>query len=356
MTQHLLFRFLFRKALVTTLIVFGSLAGLLLILGIADETSRRVTGNYTAVDALQYKLFTLPLELYEFAPLLIALAALITFASLNKNSELVIFKQMTSSAAKLILKLYLPIIAISAPLFWLGEWIAPTWSNNATVTRAELRGRALPTQEQQWFKSGDYIIATNLIDHKNGSLISPSIFSFSNQGIASVTQATRANADNNAWQLTDATIDLVNFGAQRNTYFKEQIPFETPNLTPEVVKQIGGNTDALSLPQLSKRVYFSQQEDTLNNSDALEWWQRVLFPLEILLMLNLALIFSFTSFRQKTVGDVVFKGLATALALTTLLDVLMGVLAIAGLPIFVAASLPLALGLVVTQFISVKRL
>jgi lipopolysaccharide export system permease protein len=356
MKNQILFRYLFRKASFTVLLVFGSLGGLLLILGIADETGRRVSGDYTAIDALKYKILTLPYELYEFTPLLIALAALITFASLNKNSELVIIKQMTSNGLLLILKLFLPILVIAAPLFWVGEWLAPAWSNNATATRAALRGRELPVQEQQWFKSGNWFISTAFIDQTDGSLVSPTLYRFDKNGLFSMTEAPLAQAKDDHWTLQNAAEKEMMFGIGRTVVEHPQLSFNTPTLTPNIAKQLATKSDTLTLSQISQRIFYAQKEDSLRSSEALEWWQRVLFPIEIMLMLNLALIFSLTSFRQRTIGDVVFKGLATALALTTFLDVISGVLAISGLPIIAAATLPLLLCTGIAQYFSFKRL
>ncbi|MFQ3292603.1 LptF/LptG family permease [Reinekea sp.] len=356
MKNQILFRYLFRKAIFTVLLVFGSLGGLLLILGIADETGRRVSGNYTAIDALQYKILTLPYELYEFTPLLIVLSALITFATLNKNSELVIIKQMTSNGLLLILKLFLPIIVIAAPLFWMGEWLAPTWSNNATATRALLRGRELPAQEQQWIKSGNWFISTAFVDQSDGSLVSPTLYRFDNNGLFSITEAQLAQAKADHWVLPDATEKDMQADSERHIVDHALLSFSTPTLTPDIAQQLATNSSTLTLSQLSQRVFYAKKEDSLRSSEALEWWQRVLFPIEILLMLNLALIFSLTSFRQKTIGDVVFKGLATALALSTLLDVSSGVLAISGLPVLAAAILPLLTITALSQYYSFKRL
>lgn len=347
-------QFIFITSLKNTLLVTGSLAGLFMLLNFTDETSRRLTSNYDATEAFWYVLKTLPSTLYEFSPLILALAAITTYASMAKHSELIQIRMLASSATTLIARLTFPFWFFAIATMAIGENIAPALKVAADTERAQLRGKGAAEATTNWFRSGDWTFSADYIDPTDGSMINPVIYQTKGITLTDVITAAKASPADNHWVLTQATVDTFSENAILST--TQDYTFKPATLSPQLLAFLASNAESLTLWQHWQQLYFSMQEGRGDRDLHYKFYSRITYPLLVLNVFLLCIFFSLTSLRQKSIGEVAFTGVALSLVLMIGLDVISGVLSLTKVPILLATLIPLLITMSASAWLTFKRL
>ncbi|MCH8532892.1 MAG: LPS export ABC transporter permease LptG [Saccharospirillum sp.] len=342
MTRSIINHYILKRTAIFIAIVVLAIGGLLLVMNVADEISRRGSEDYSAWDALLNELYGLPLYLYQFIGPMVLLGTLISVAGMAKSSELVIIQLASRSAAGLVLRLLLPGLILLAPIFYVGEWVAPQLRLHAEIVRADKLGRSRPTLSGEWYRDNQWII--------NADFISPdrvisglTLFELdSTNQLTSVIYAQQAVPQANGWRLENARI--LEFATERTAQsFAEESLWFPENFNADLVSILSQRTRELTLSQLARQVRFATEQDQPNPELSLTYWNRFWFPIQYVGMLFLALAFSFGSFRQRTLGDAAFKGVALAIAIQLLTETAGSLLMVVGVPALLAALVPTGL-------------
>lgn len=309
--------YIIRQSTLMISLVLISIAGLLLITGIADEAARRVSDTYTLHHAIIYKVSTLPVELYEYIGVIVMLGTLIAIAGFNKNQELTIIQLTSNSAFTLIVKLILPSLILLPAIFYVGEWIGPKLYENAERTRAELLGKESTVLKGQWFKAQNEYINVQFVSEDK--LIGINRFRKTENDALKVDQADSASYSSSNWTLNNN--QSLTISTERKTAALLGIsPWENSAFSPESVQNLLIATKFLSITQYYQQVKFKQDAGTANPSFEQVFWGRLLFPIEYVGLVLVALSFSFGSFRQKSVGDAAFKTIVSGVAASLIVD------------------------------------
>lgn len=330
--------YLLKQTSVMVAIVFLSIAGLLLVTGIADEAARKVNETYRLADAVQYKLAMLPNDTYDYIGVIVMLGTLITVASFNKHQELTTIQLSAQSALSLILRLLTPALILLPILFFTGEWIGPKLVQTAERERAELLGETSPTLRGQWYRAGNEFINVEFIGQDE--LVGISRFRLDdNHELIEANYSQQARYENGAWVLNE-TQSIRNINQQLSQTTTVQTQWQNALFTPELIEKLVIEPEYLSLSELAQQIMFREDAGTLTPELERTFWSRAFFPLQYLALMLIALSFSFGSFRQKTVGDAAFKALVTGVLVGLITNT-----ASAGLMIL---SIPAAYAVIIT--------
>ncbi|EAR07905.1 LptF/LptG family permease [Reinekea blandensis] len=316
-------------------IVLLAIAGLLFVTGIADEAARRMTDTYTLQSAVIYKFSTLSAEVYEYIGVIVMLGTLITVASFNKHQELTIIQLSAASAPALLLRLLLPALILLPIVYGIGEFAAPSWQNNAEQARALLRGEKNPTLRGQWYKANNEYVNVEFISNET-ELTGITRFQMNPQKqLMAASYSKRAVYSDGSWVLIN-TIEVkrTERGFERKTMGISS--WENAVFTPELVRNLALESSNLTLPELWTQVRFRAEAGTLTPALERTLWNRVLFPLQYIGLMFVALAFAFGSFRQKTIGDAAFKALVLGVISGLLIDTLSASLMVLAMPAFAA--------------------
>ncbi|MHA7878156.1 MAG: LptF/LptG family permease [Saccharospirillum sp.] len=330
-----------RTALFIAIVVLA-IGGLLLVMNVADEISRRGSERYTAWNALVHELYGMPLYLYQFIGPMVLLGTLLSVAGMAKNSELVIIQLASRSAAGLVLRLLLPGLLLLGPIFYVGEWVAPKLNLQGEVYRADKLGRSRPTLSGEWYRDNQWIINAEFISPER-VITGLTLFELNESNeLTSVTYAQRAVPQAQGWRLEDAQV--VTFSPTQTQQIQvAERQWSPNNFNADLVGILSQRTRELTLSQLARQVQFATEQDQPNPELSLTYWTRFWFPVQYTGMLFLALVFSFGSFRQHTLGDAAFKGVALAIAVQLLTETAGSLLMVIGLPAMLAAFVPTGL-------------
>lgn len=350
MRRQILNSYIISRTALSIAIVLLSIGGLLLVMGFADEVSRRVSDTYAPLDALLYKVYTVPAEVYEFIGPIVMLGTLIAVGGMGKSSELVIIQLASRSAAGLVFRLILPGLILLPLVYAFGEWAAPQLKVQAEITRSEKRNIGLPTLEGQWYRDGPWVINADFIA-PDRSIRGLTIFELNaDNRLASVMFGTVAEPIEDGWQLQEAR--EVHFDEDQVRHTASASKTWTPaNFNPELLGILSQKPDKLTLNQLHRQVEFANQQNLSRDELDLLYWNRVWLPIQYLAMMFLALCFSFGSFRQRTLGDMAFRATAVAIATQLIIDTLGSAGLVLGLMPSLAALIPhlVFLGIVTGQ-------
>ncbi|MDB2448830.1 LptF/LptG family permease [bacterium] len=223
------------------------------------------------------------------------------------------------------------------------------------ISRAMDLNRSLPTLRGQWFQDNQWIINVDFVSPER-EIRGLTVFELtSDNDLAGMLYAPQAHPIEGGWQLMSGRrIDFHNEIVNHSEF--ETLNWQPENFNAELLSLLAQRTRELTLPQVWRQVTFSQQQRHTDPELALTFWNRLWFPITYLGMLFLALVFSFGSFRQKTLGDAAFKGVATAIAAQLATETSASLLLVAGLSAVWAALLPPLIFLLCAIWLVSRRL
>jgi lipopolysaccharide export system permease protein len=189
------------------------LAGLVLILQTLDllgESSAilAVPGN-SEVEIWHYVLLRAPQLIALFLPFSVLLGALVTLATLNQNSEVVIFKSAGISAHQILAPLMVTALGIAAVNFMFNENILVKTNAQLDVWKGANYARVLPAEGaiiDSWVRAGDDLFHAGTVSGTGQAttLRDVSIYDRDGNRLVQVIRATAARPVSGGWRLTGA--------------------------------------------------------------------------------------------------------------------------------------------------------
>jgi lipopolysaccharide export system permease protein len=234
---------------------FAFLAGLVLILQTLDllgESGRilAVEGNGEA-ELWRYVSLRLPQLIALFLPFSVLLATLVTFMTLNQNSEIVIFKAAGISSHQILAPLVLAGLAIAALNFAFNERIlvraVESFDRWKAVGYAQLPPDTLGRGEV-WVRAGDDLIhATQVIgEGPQTRLMDVTLYNREAERLVEIVRGREATPAANGWTFADARRFDVATGRQTEA---PRLPILSGATTQQFTTQ-GVNADYLPFWEL----------------------------------------------------------------------------------------------------------
>ena len=113
-----------RAAMSSMLVVLVCFYALTTLFAMVEELGREQQA-YGAGEALRYVLYTSPRRIYQLAPYVIFLGALIGLGTLAGNSEITVLRAAGTSLWRIFGALAIPVVGVSLAAAALGEYAAP---------------------------------------------------------------------------------------------------------------------------------------------------------------------------------------------------------------------------------------
>lgn len=310
--------------------IVGVLFGFLLLFAAIDGFSE---ARFIGLGAYKFKTLTAILALnqpeyiYHLLPICTLIGAVLALSNMASRSELVVWRASGVSLWQMI-GMVTSVGAILAVALWL---IGDLGIANANRTASDIRKVAL--NRTTFFKnSGGYWSRQNLDNthfrfinienlKDNDTLLNVRLFDFDEHfTLQRFTEAKQAKPQGKlgVWTLMDGRqVDLINAdnGLVTNSV-ETRILFDDVDLkenTLEVVQNYGQDNVNMTIAQIRERM--NTMNETGQNSRAFEvaFWQKIFYPLSVIVMILLALPFAFMQTRKGGVGVRVFTGILLGL-------------------------------------------
>ncbi len=322
-------------------VVMAALFGFIDFVSELDDIGK---ADYNALQALFYVALTLPMRLYELAPSIILLGALISLGSMAAGSELVVMRASGITALRIVRSVLQAGLILALLVAISGEFIIPFASNTGKSIRARALNQQFLVSGQQGLWSRDnmrYVNARRVMpDKKLGDV---SIYELNQQRqLTRTTHASSAEYRDGRWTLFNVVHSNLSPDRVTSEFARREIWNEL--IRPDLFDVLSLEPDDMSAQDLY------QYSDYLkaNGLDAAEYelafWVKLLTPFTCLAMLLIAMPMVFnTTPRSGGTGQRIIVGLMLGIAFFVLNRAINHLGVVYAMPAFISAAAPLLL-------------
>lgn len=306
---RILSRYLAREVFGATAMVLVAFLGLFAFFDFINELDSVGKDGYQLHHALIYVAMILPGRVYELLPVAVLIGSLYALTTLARHSEITVMRASGLSTSKMLRTLGLIGSVFVVLTFVFGEYIAPPAESAAQQWRLTATNSTVSQQLRSglWVKDGPLVVNVRTL-LPDRTMEKVRIYTFDDRyTLASISEAQRGEYDGEGqWRLREVV--RTSFHADRTTL--EHLPefIWRSELTPEVLSVLMVVPERMSVANLW--AYIRHLRDNQQNADRYEiaLWKKVVYPFAALVMLALALPFSFTHDRMGGVSVKVFFG------------------------------------------------
>ncbi len=319
-------RYIGRRLLIGAAVVAGVLISLMTLVVLVDGLRDFGKGTFGLAELVEYVILSQPRRLYEVFPVVALVGSLMGLSSLAAHSELIALRAAGVSGARIVgaaLKTGLLLVVAVAVL---GEVVVPSAESRALEGRAKALATSLQTRQSGlWLRDGHGFVNLGEV-LPNRTLLRLTMYDFQdvsppcnagsrNCGIdrrlQAMIHAERANLELHQWRLERVRISrLGDRGVKTET--RDSLIWPS-KLTPDVIAAFAVRSEALSLMQLRHYIQHLSRHGQETGRYRLAFWQRLMLPFAVAVMVLLATPFVFRHARSGGTAGRLFLGVLLGL-------------------------------------------
>jgi lipopolysaccharide export system permease protein len=303
-------RYLSAEITTSTLLVFAALLMLLALFDLIHELGELGKGNYRLLHIFAFVLLSVPGHVYELFPIAALIGTLFALAQLVANSEYTVMRVSGVSIPRMALTLVEVGLLFSVLTFVIGEFIAPP----AEQFAQQLRAKAITGVIAQEFRSGLWVkddrsfvnIAQVLPE---AVLLGVKIYEFdADHRLRKISFAQRGEyRQNNTWHLSN--VERTNFDTNSMTVERFAEADWRSVLEPGLLSVLMLVPEQMSAWALYSYVQHLHENNQQTARHEIAFWNKLIYPFAVLVMMVLALPFAYYQQRAGGVGGKVFAGI-----------------------------------------------
>ncbi len=316
--MSLLFRHLSREIYLSIGLVFFALIALFSFMDFIHELGEMGKGQYHLGYVLLFVALIIPGHIYELFPVAVLVGTILALVQMAASSELTVYRCSGVSPQKLVGVLFLIAIPLISASILLGEWIVPPSDRMAQrLSLMARKGQVALTE----FRSGVWVkdehsfvnVKDVMLDENLSNLSDIDIYRFDeNHRLQAITNAKRASfISEGRWKLEEV---------RETSFNKEGVSINTQPLMEwksslhpsifSVLLVVPEQMSAVELYQYSKHLKDNSQKSARYE---IAMWNKLAYPLTLLVMMILALPFASYHRRAGGVGSMIFLGILMGL-------------------------------------------
>ena len=257
-----------------------------------------------------------PSMVYQITPLAVLIAALVTFGTLNRNSEIVAMKATGISLYRLVVPIVLISSVLAVCLFLFDDYYLPSANRRQEALRSTIKGRPPQTflhPEEKWMFGQSHpgeqghIFYYQFFDPDNDAFANLSIFEFNPSTFALSRRifASRAiwNDETETWHFENGWVR--NFNGKNPEYIEfRDTSFAEIHEEPGYFKKENWQSQEMNFAQLNGYIRDLRQSgfDTMRLRVAL--WHKLAYPLIAIVMSVLAIPFALSMGRRGSLSGI----------------------------------------------------
>ena len=303
-------RYIGRDVLLATLLIFGALLALFAFFDLIHELGDVGRGDYTISRALVFVMLHLPSRLYELFPVAALIGTLFAVAQLVANSEYTVMRASGMSLARVTWSVLRVGIPLAAATFLAGEYVAPPAERIAQAVRTSTASSRVVAQQFEsgfWFKQDlTFVnIRTVLADM---TLSGVRMYEFGDDLRLKVVRVAQSGsfAGNGQWKLEN--VKSTEIGPDATRVMTTPVFMWTTVLRPSILNVYQVAPERLELGTLYDNIRVLGNNSQKTSRFEIAFWNKVFYPLAVLVMMMLALPFAHFQRRQGGVGFRIFAG------------------------------------------------
>ena len=303
-------RYLSAEITTSTLLVFAALLMLLALFDLIHELGEIGKGSYRLPHIFAYVLLSVPGHIYELFPIAALIGTLFALAQLVANSEYTVMRVSGVSIPRMALTLVEVGLLFSVLTFVIGEFIAPP----AEQFAQQLRAKAITGVIAQEFRSGLWVkddrSFVNVAQVLPESVLQGvKIYEFDpDHRLRRISLAQRAEyRQGNTWRLHEVV--QTNFENDNMTVDRIAEADWHSVLEPGLLSVLMLVPEQMSAWALYSFVQHLRENNQQTSRHEIAFWNKLIYPFAVLVMMVLALPFAYYQQRSGGVGGKVFAGI-----------------------------------------------
>jgi lipopolysaccharide export system permease protein len=303
-------RYIGRDVLFATLLIFAALLALFAFFDLIHELGDVGRGDYTISRALLFVTLNLPSRLYELFPVAALIGTLFAIAQLVANSEYTVMRASGMSLARVAWAVLRVGIPLAAATFLAGEYVAPPAQRIAQTVRSSSETTRVFAQQFEsgfWFKQDlTFVnIRTVLADM---TLSGVRMYEFGDDLRLKAVRVARSGTfvGNGQWRLENVRATEIEADGTRVS--TEPVYMWTTVLRPSILNVYQVAPERLELGTLYDNIRVLGNNAQKTSRFEIAFWNKVFYPLAVLVMMVLALPFAHFQRRQGGIGFRIFTG------------------------------------------------
>lgn len=327
--------------LTTIGMVMFLLLGLELIFSLVNEVRDIGTNDYTFLKASAVLALTIPQKIYQMFPMSALIGTLMGLGVLASHSELVVM-QAAGISIRRITQTVVAIALVLGIIIWgVGEGVAPYLDKMSNHMKAQALsgGQALRTNHGTWVRDGDDFVHIRKL-YVGGHLEGITRYQFDeNLNLKKAIYASYGDYIDKRWVLKDIQETIFNDDSvSRETH-------ESQNwdsvLSPNILSVVSEKyLDKLSMVGLKRTIDYRKANGLESKPFELAFWEKVMQPISVAVMMFLAIPFIFGPLRQATMGLRLVSGILVGFSFYTFNEMFGHLALVYQVPPIIGAVLP----------------
>lgn len=311
-----------RTAMSSMLVMLVCFYALTTLFALVEELGREQQA-YGTGEALRFVLYTSPRRIYELAPYVIFLGALIGLGTLAGNSEITVLRAAGTSLWRIFFALAIPVLGASLAGAALGEYAAPRLDAVGEAVRSRaLQDSTTIRLEGYWHRQGSIYTRVDALG-AHGELIGVDQFDLQGKDLRAASRAESAVFDDAAglWRLMN--VRSTRIGEDGTTVDAEDESPWKSDVDPRLLSA-GALVDPrkLSISDLAWQIRRMDRERLSADTYRIAFWGKLLQPLATLGLTLLAVGLVVGPLREVGMGARLSVGVAAGLLFKYLQDLL----------------------------------
>ncbi len=308
-------RYIAREIYLSTALVLFAFLALFSFFDLVQELADLGKGTYQFHHALGYVLLTLPGRAYELFPVAVLIGTLYALTLLARHSEITVLRASGLSTRRMLLALAKIGAVFIVLTFLIGEFVAPPAERMAQ----QLRLRAMSSVVGQEFRSGLWVKDEHAFVNVREVLPDTTlrgilIYEFdSGYQLRSISEAESGQyAPPDHW-LLGGVIQTIFEGDRTRVAEVGELKWQSA-LTPEILTVLLVAPTRMSLVNLYLYIHHLAENHQKTHRYEIAMWKKLAYPVAALVMMALALPFSYLHDRMGNVSLKVFLGVMLGVA------------------------------------------
>ena len=341
-----------REVLTAIMLIFSALVALFAFFDLIHELGSVGRGGYTLTAALLFVGLQLPSRMYELFPVSTLIGTLMALAQLVASSEYTVMRVSGASLLQVVWALLRIGIPLSIVTFLAGEFVAPQAALLSQQVRAQAMGDTSRIVAQQfksgfWFKQDQtYVNIRSVLGDL--SIAGISIYEFDREfRLRNVRTAESGTFTGDGhWRLKNVRESEIAMTGTKmtdsDTYMWETV------LRPSLLTVYQVAPEKLELNTLFENMRLLGSNTQKTTRFEIAFWNKVFYPASILVMMIVALPFSYFQRRQGGVGFRIFAGTMLGLMFFLMGRIFSNLGVLNDWPALFSAAFPLAVFITLT--------
>ena len=295
----------------------------------------RLGGHYKISQIFMLALFSVPTRIYEVMPIAVLLASVFVMSRWAARSEFTILRVSGLSPGRLVAYLMVPGLILVAFTYVFGEFVSPMSEVHYREYHLQVRSGTIRLDSNRtgtWVRevktnaTGKAVTYLNIrtIDDKGGANVWRVLEFDENNRLARVLHARKGRyVASQGWLLSNVEETLlpsVSGVVEPENVRMRKLPrmMFRSSVTPELFSVMLMRPERMSVRALLSYISHLKQSRQQYKSYEIGLWNKIFYPLAILVMMALSLPFAYLNARNGSMTVKIFAGLMIGLAFYTI--------------------------------------